>query len=271
MFSKSSRYNNLAESVFLNAKGERLRGKDLRLISLPESNVLHTVTGGDRLDLLAYKYYGDTTKWWQISDANPQAAFPTNLLDQSPLVEELFMLTHPDFETRYANLITALKNIPGTTVRNDLVSYFDLREQANSSRPFEFLELVEPSFLEETVLVVFAPADRPLVLAAFQSRGFNRLSSFSFPQGVNLAESFTIDDVSAKQSWTELVATLRETPGVVQVQSTLTEATFVITYNSSMLERESLAGLIRTKGFVFDAAQSARVGQKIHVPPNQIV
>lgn len=269
MFSKSSRYRNLTESVFLNAKGERLRGADLRLISSPESNALHTVTSGDRLDLLAFKYYGDTTKWWQISDANPHWPFPTDLLDQSPLVEELFMLSHADFETRYANLITALKNIG--TVRNNLVSYFDLREQSNSPQPFEFLELVEPSFLEETVLVIFVPADRPLVLAAIQGQGFHRLSSFSFPQGGNVAESFRIDDLSAKESWNELVATLRETPGVVQVQSTLTEATLVITYNSSMLERESLAGLIRTKGFVFDAMQSARVGRKIHVPPNQIV
>lgn len=194
---------------------------------------------------------------------------PLNLLDQSPLVEELFTLTHPDFETRYANLITALENIG--SVRHDLVSYFDLQEQSNSSQPFEFLELVEPSFLEETVLVLFAPADRPLVLAAFQGRGFHLLSSFSFPQGANLAESFTIDDMSAKKSWNELAATLRETPGVVQVQSNLTEATLVVAYNSSMLERESLAGLIRTKGFIFEATQSARVGRKIHVPPNQIV
>jgi phage tail protein X len=269
MFSTSSRYNSLVESVFVNAKGERLRGKNLRLIRLPESNVLHTVTSGDRLDLLAYKYYGDTTKWWQISDANPHWPFPTDLLDQSPLVEELFMLSHPDFEVRYANLITSLKNIGA--VRNDVVSFFDLKEGSNPSRPFEFLELIEPNFLEETVLVIFAPADRALVLAAIQSKGFHRLSSFSFPQGENLAESFTIDDASAKKSWNELVATLRETPGVVQVQSTLTEATLFITYNSGMVARESLAGLIRTKGFIFDAVPSARVGRKINVPPNQIV
>lgn len=270
MFSSNSRYRNLSESVFLNAKGERLRGKHLRLIRLPESIVMHTVTGGDRLDLLGYKYYGDTTKWWQISDANPRWPFPTDSLDQAPMVEEVFFLTHPDFETRYADLITALKNIG--KVRNNQISYFDLQEQSNSTEPYEFLKLVEPSFLEETVLVTYAPANRPLVLAAIQGQGFHRLSSFSFPRDVvNVAESFSIDHPGAKRSWSELVATLRETPGIVQLQPTLTEATLVITYNSSMLDRGSLVSLIGTKGFEFDAMQSVRVGRKINVPPNQIV
>jgi copper chaperone CopZ len=269
MFSKGSRYRNLTESVFLNAKAERLLGKHLRLIRRPESNVLHTVTSGDRLDLLAYKYYGDTTKWWQISDANPVSPFPTDLLDQAPLVDELFVLSHPGFQLRYADLITELKNIGA--VRNNLISYFDLHEHSNSPQPFESLELVEPSFLEETVLVVFTRADRPLVLAAIQDNGFHRLSSFGFPQGANLAEAFTIDDLSAKEDWNELIAALRETPGVVQVQSTLTEATLAVNYNSSLLERDSLTGLIKVKGFTFKATQSSRVGRKILVPPNQIV
>jgi len=269
MFSKGSRYRNLSESVFLTANGERAIGKHLRLIRLPESVVLHTVAGGDRLDLLAYKYYGDTTKWWQISDANPDRPFPTDLLDTGPIVEELFALTHAGFEVRYANLITALKNI--ATVTNDRISYFDLQENSNSSVAFEFLEPVAPSFLEDTVLVIFPPADRPLVLTAIQSHGFHRLSSFSFLQGVNLAEAFTIDDVAAKQSWNELVAALRETPGVLQVDSIPLETTLSISYNRSMLDPESLASLIKTKGFIFERTQFDRVGRKIHVPPNQIV
>lgn len=269
MFNKGSRYVNLSESVFLTAKGERLRGKDLRLIRLPESVVLHTVAGGDRLDLLAYKYYGDTTKWWQISDANPETPFPTDLLDTGPISEELFTLTHAGFAVRYANLITALENIG--TVTNDRISYFDLQNNPNSKNPFEFLQSVAPSFLEDTILVVFTPADRGLVLSAIQNHGFHRLSSFSFPDGAKLAEAFTIDDVEAKESWNELVATLRETPGVLEVHSLPLETTLRVSYNRSMLDPESLASLIKTKGFVFERTQFDRVGQKIRVPPNQIV
>ena len=65
----------------------------------------HTVNGGDRLDLLAYKYYGDTTKWWQICDANPDWHFPLDLLDLTPLVEQVLLLTHADFAVRYDQLI----------------------------------------------------------------------------------------------------------------------------------------------------------------------
>ena len=263
MFTKGSRYRNLSESAFLNAKGERLRGKDLRLIRVPESRVLHTVTGGDRLDLLAYKYYGDTTKWWQISDANPEWSFPVDLLDETPIVEELFTLTHPGFELRYAQLITALKNLG--TVRNDSIGYFESKE------PFESLKPVEPSFLAETVLVIYPPASRPQVLLAIQTQGFQRLDSFSFPQGPNIAESFTIDDPEAKRGWHSLVDSLSKTAGILDVQSSLTEATLTLVYNSSVVSRESLSGLTAANGFIVTAVPSSRIGRKIKIPPNQIV
>lgn len=31
----------------------------------------HTVTAGDRPDLLAQHYFGDPSQWWRIADANP--------------------------------------------------------------------------------------------------------------------------------------------------------------------------------------------------------
>ena len=37
------------------------------------SYVSHMVTDRDRLDNLAYQYYGDPTQWWQIAQANPEA------------------------------------------------------------------------------------------------------------------------------------------------------------------------------------------------------
>lgn len=36
------------------------------------ADTIHVVSEGDRLDLIAFKYYGDTQLGWVILDANPQ-------------------------------------------------------------------------------------------------------------------------------------------------------------------------------------------------------
>jgi Phage Tail Protein X len=263
MFIKGSRYRNLTETVFLNAKGERLRGKNLRLIPLTESRALHTVRDGDRLDSLAYKYYSDTTKWWQISDANPQRPFPIDLLDQRPLAEEWFVLTHLDFEKRFEQLLIALKQ-HGTVVSNS-IRYFESRE------PYESVEITKPGFLEENVLIIYPPDERTKVLGRIQEKKFNYLDSFLFKQGPNNVESFTIDDLKVKQLWHQLLDDLRRTPGVTEVQSTLMEATLYLAYNTSLVARESILNLMKKSGFAIDAAPDSRTGKKINIPPNQIV
>lgn len=266
MFSKGSRYRNVSESVFLTAAGERIRSKALRLIPALESNVLHTVKGGDRLDLLAYKYYGDTTKWWQISDANPEWAFPVDLLETTPLLEERFILTHANFEVRYAQLIAALAHIG--SVRNDAVIYFDLKETADPSEP---RQIVTPSFLDEKIMVIYPLARRADVLAAIEGHNFHCLSSFSFPQGNDLAEIFTIDDPQVKRDWDLLVASLSETPGVVETQSVLAERTLSLVYNTHAVAKEWLVSLMSDRGFTVEAVANSRIGRKINIPPNQFV
>jgi nucleoid-associated protein YgaU len=37
----------------------------------------------DRLDTLAYRFYGDSTLWWMIADANPEILFPEPLVPGS--------------------------------------------------------------------------------------------------------------------------------------------------------------------------------------------
>lgn len=46
------------------------KGKFYPNIPLSESDVYVITTVGDRLDSLAYQYYGDATLWWVISTAN---------------------------------------------------------------------------------------------------------------------------------------------------------------------------------------------------------
>jgi nucleoid-associated protein YgaU len=80
MFFKGSRYERVKDYVALDARGNRNRVKRMRRIEQhPKKALSYIVKEGDRLDLLAYTYYGDPTKFWLICDAN-QAMFPHELL-----------------------------------------------------------------------------------------------------------------------------------------------------------------------------------------------
>lgn len=39
----------------------------------------HVVHEGDRLDLLAARYYNDPEMWWVIADANPEVFYPGDI------------------------------------------------------------------------------------------------------------------------------------------------------------------------------------------------
>jgi hypothetical protein len=50
-----------------------------RLDTTPQpDDRFHVVTDGDRIDVLAYHYFGDATLWWIIADRN-DIAFPLDL------------------------------------------------------------------------------------------------------------------------------------------------------------------------------------------------
>jgi len=93
MFSKISRYNKLPDVVTVDAQGRRLASKSLRLAPVVTGNFLNTVASGDRLDLLAYKYYKQPRKWWRICDANPAFPSPLALLGNEQIATTQFPLT----------------------------------------------------------------------------------------------------------------------------------------------------------------------------------
>src|SRR5437899_1530708 len=99
MFTKGSRYRNLPQSTHLTAAGENLLGANLRLIATPGARFQHMVQQRERLDLLAFKYYSDATRWWLIADANPSYSFPTDVLDRDPIVDEFLSLTNTAYLT----------------------------------------------------------------------------------------------------------------------------------------------------------------------------
>lgn len=41
--------------------------------------ISHQMVANDRIDTVAYQYYNDATKWWQIADANPEILDYSNI------------------------------------------------------------------------------------------------------------------------------------------------------------------------------------------------
>lgn len=87
---KGSRYENVPIYQHFNGDGYKkkypnkdilittLRKRDLAKFSTNEA-FTHVFQRGDRLDLLAYRYYGDAQLWWVIMDANPRYMTPWDI------------------------------------------------------------------------------------------------------------------------------------------------------------------------------------------------
>ena len=68
------RYRNIR--TLRNAQGiEYYRGTKYPDIPLSENDIYVITVFGDRLDILANQYYGDSTLYWIISAANPSQSF----------------------------------------------------------------------------------------------------------------------------------------------------------------------------------------------------
>jgi nucleoid-associated protein YgaU len=80
MFSKQSRYYRVGEYIARDTRGNYNKVKRMRRINKLDKALTYVVKEGDRLDLLAYRFYGDPTKFWLICDAN-QPMFPFELMD----------------------------------------------------------------------------------------------------------------------------------------------------------------------------------------------
>ncbi|BCL31753.1 hypothetical protein ACFFS2_17310 [Streptomyces aurantiacus] len=91
-YPRTSRYHDAEIGVHRQADGTEVRYTKRRLLlPLPEEGDAgnaedesqdHTVSGGERPDLLGQRYFGDPTQWWQIADANP-VLDPRELTDEA--------------------------------------------------------------------------------------------------------------------------------------------------------------------------------------------
>jgi len=80
MFFDGSRYLSVKEYLARGPDGRDVNVKRLRTGNSPEGSFFYVVKEGDRLDLLAYRFYRTSRKWWLIADANPDLMHPDELL-----------------------------------------------------------------------------------------------------------------------------------------------------------------------------------------------
>jgi hypothetical protein len=81
VFEPGSRYENVPEALYVGPDGRELRYKLLRPIPASPALAEHVVAQGDRLDLLAFRFFGDPEQFWRLCDAN-------GALDPAELVAE---------------------------------------------------------------------------------------------------------------------------------------------------------------------------------------
>src|SRR5262245_14047661 len=100
VFPPNSRYHKTPSASLTMPDGTEAAYLRRRFVSPPENFALlqyHTVTEGERLDLIAGKYFGDPEQFWRLCDANG-AVRPNELIE--PIGRSV--------------RITLPENIPGT-------------------------------------------------------------------------------------------------------------------------------------------------------------
>ena len=70
MIFRGSRYQNVGTYQAVDSNGRSTSALKIRLIPSTPAGFIHSFTAGERLDLIAYKYYRNPEKFWLIADAN---------------------------------------------------------------------------------------------------------------------------------------------------------------------------------------------------------
>jgi hypothetical protein len=108
VFSKLSRYRRVPDVTVPDAHGRVVFAKDIRPLPEVTGTYTHTVEAGDRLDQLAWTYYGQPLQYWRICDANPEFLSPLALVGQEPLSTTRFPVTAPAGDPPWAAVLAAV-------------------------------------------------------------------------------------------------------------------------------------------------------------------
>ena len=80
MIFKGSRYQNTGTYTVTDRSGRRTAALKIRFVPRTPAGYFQTFTADQRLDLLAFKFYGNPEKFWLIADANTEMD-PEDLLE----------------------------------------------------------------------------------------------------------------------------------------------------------------------------------------------
>jgi 3-deoxy-D-arabino-heptulosonate 7-phosphate (DAHP) synthase len=92
IFFKGSRYEKVAEYVARDSYGNRNIVKKIRVAPATKGIRSYEIKQNDRLDIMAYQYYRNPTKFWFVCDANKEM-YPDELLKKGKrirIAEETF-------------------------------------------------------------------------------------------------------------------------------------------------------------------------------------
>jgi nucleoid-associated protein YgaU len=70
VFFSDSRYLKVKDYTVKDSLGRDVKVKRTRPANMPGGSFQYQVKEGDRLDLLAHRFYRNPRKWWLICDAN---------------------------------------------------------------------------------------------------------------------------------------------------------------------------------------------------------
>jgi hypothetical protein len=152
MFSRISRYRALPDIVATDAEGRTLFSKTLRPLPQAPGTFRHTVEDADRLDHLAYKYSRQPTKWWRLSDANPEFLSPQALLGKDPIVTDRFPLEFDGAQPPWPTLVRNLTQQVGVE-EIEVVEEIRLAPRAQTVRGRSVILHIEQ--FERAVLVTY--------------------------------------------------------------------------------------------------------------------
>lgn len=248
MFQRGSRYYKLPLISQPDENGVPVSSVALRPFEPAQGAFQHTVNGNDRLDLLAFRYYNDPVRWWNIADGNPDFPFPPDLIDTYPVRTEEIAVEPADYLERKENLAIVLAGL-GPLFRNS------------------------ESLAQATFTLEYTVANtRALAIAQIQQAGFRLLSSHAWQAGAATREAFTFSDLSISESWKNLLDSLASLAGVRDVASIAAAERFRIVYLETQVAPEVIAGRIALAGFVqnYLASQTiGRLGAQILIPQSQ--
>lgn len=267
MFERDSRYRFI--NVFQETTPARgaVRSTQLRIVPETSGRLLHRVHQSDRLDLLAYRYYRNSTAWWRICDANSAASYPLDLIDAAPCVQEHYVLDVPRFWTWRAQLPSALAQL-GTTrwvgstlfVTDDVTWLSTLGDASDTLQPPTRDCIVAACFSE--------PFPAQSLRAAITTSGLTLRDVHVEQAGPARTELWYCQDVALSEAWSTMLCRLRDAAGVLSVEPSTGVWSVRVAYNARQMSHEQVVDVITAGGFeVASSWRDVSEAKQLVIPP----